>query len=430
MKRLIICCDGTWQKLTSPYPTNVVKIAQSIKQSCSKGIPQIVFYDEGVGSGNMAEKLFAEGDKILGGAFGIGIDNNIQDAYRFLSLNYEPNDEIYLFGFSRGSYTVRSLAGLIRCAGGLLSLKNIRETPIAYELYRDRELTLREKELFRKLPIPHEYRDDVEKVKKCRNEAHQIYRDRHSLSFEKAAEDTVEARNDLGQKEAKVQALLSKYGLSERENSEIRQVANIALLGCWDTVGSLGVPHTIPFLSDWINQKYEFHDSKLSSIIQHALHAVAIDERREVFNVTSMQRKQNDFQPLRQIWFPGIHGCIGGGSKAARALSDAALEWMMDEISNSDYGFGLGLEFDRAAVEDGIEPNHKGKFDSTPDLFYLALGLIDRDIPKGQFNILHDSAKRRWRDCLDYRPKNLKESYEKELNEWGARHPLTREKLP
>jgi hypothetical protein len=102
----------------------------------------------------------------------------------------------------------------------------------------------------------------------------------------------------------------------------------------------------------------------------------------------------------------------------------------MDEISNSDYGFGLGLEFDRAAVEDGIEPNHKGKFDSTPDLFYLALGLIDRDIPKGQFNILHDSAKRRWRDCLDYRPKNLKESYEKELNEWGARHPLTREKLP
>lgn len=426
MKRLIVCCDGTWQKLSCPYPTNVVKIAEVIKPSCSKGIPQIVFYDEGVGSGNMAEKLFAEGDKIIGGAFGIGIDNNIQNAYRFLSLNYEPDNEIYLFGFSRGSYTVRSLAGLIRCSGGLLSLKNIREAPIAYELYRDRALTLKEKELFRKLPIPQAYRDDAERIKECRKEAHQIYSDRHSLSFEKAGENTVEAQNDLVQKKAKVQALLSKHGLSERLDSEIRQAAKITLLGCWDTVGSLGVPPTVPFLSDWINQKYEFHDCTLSSIIQNALHAVAIDEHREVFNVTPMERAQNDVQPLHQIWFPGGHGCIGGGSKAEQALSDAALAWMMDQINNPAFGLGLGLEFDRTVAEDGILPDHKGKFDATPDPFYRLLGIIDRDIPGRQFDILHESVKKRWRDCPEYRPKKLVELYKKELDEWSQQNPSDR----
>jgi uncharacterized protein (DUF2235 family) len=423
MKRLIVCCDGTWQKLSSPYPTNVVKIAQAIKPSCSKGIPQIVFYDEGVGSGNMTEKLFAEGDKIIGGAFGIGIDNNIQNAYRFLSLNYEPDNEIYLFGFSRGSYAVRSLAGLIRCSGGLLSLKNIREAPLAYELYRDRALTLKEKEQFRKLPIPHAYRDDAATIKECRIEVHQIYSDRHSLSFEKAGEGTVEAQNDLSQKKAKVQALLSKYGLSERQDSEIRQAAKITLLGCWDTVGSLGVPATVPFLSDWINQNYEFHDCILSSIIQNALHAVAIDEHREVFNVTPMERKQNDVQPLHQIWFPGGHGCIGGGSRAERALSDAALEWMMDQINNSAYRLGLGLEFDRAVAEDGIAPDHKGEFNTTIDLSYRVLGIIERHIPAGQFDILHESVKKRWRDCPDYCPKNLKDHYEKQLKEWCQMNP-------
>ena len=194
-------------------------------------------------------------------------------------------------------------------------------------------------------------------------------------------------------------------------------------LGCWDTVGSLGVPHTIPFLSDWINQKYEFHDHKLSSIIQHALHAVSIDEHREVFNVTPMERKDGDSQPLRQVWFPGGHGSIGGGIKATRALSDAALEWMMNQIGHAEHGFGLGLEFDRDAVEDGIALNHRGAFDTTLDLFYQALGIIEREVPAGQFDLLHKSTKKRWRDCSDYRPQKLQKLYERELNEWGQRNP-------
>ena len=421
MKRLIVCCDGTWQKLASPYPTNVVKIAQAIKPSCSKGISQIVFYDEGVGSGNMAEKLFAEGDKILGGAFGIGIDNNIEDAYRFLSFNYEPGDQIYLFGFSRGAFTVRSLAGLIRCAGGLLSLPNIRETPLVYQLYRDRTLTLKEKELFRKLPIPYEYKKDKEKIQECRKKAHEIYSDRSRISSEELkqkGEKTPKAKEDLNRKQEKVKKLLETYGLKERDDKKIRQEAQITLLGCWDTVGSLGVPHTIPFLSDWINKKYEFYDCQLSSIVQYALHATSIDEIREVFDVTPMKREEHDKRPLHQVWFPGDHGCIGGGSLEERALSDAALEWMMDQIDHPDAGYELGLEFDRNAVEDGIYPDYKHKFDNTPDLFYRSLGVIDRTIPvEDILDRLHETTKKRWRDCQDYRPPSLTK-YEQQLKDW------------
>ncbi len=130
MKRLIVCCDGTWQDLSTDYPTNVLKITQSIKPIDDRDTDQIIYYQEGLGTRNKFEQ-------ITGGAFGWGIDKEIQDAYTFLSLNYQENDEIYLFGFSRGAYTVRSLAGFIYCSG-LLKPNNIRHLSEAYELYRER----------------------------------------------------------------------------------------------------------------------------------------------------------------------------------------------------------------------------------------------------------------------------------------------------
>jgi hypothetical protein len=112
MKQLIVCSDGTWQKITSPYPTNVVKITQAIAYNSNN----LIFYGEGIGTGNLI-------DRIAGGLFELGIDKNIQDAYRFLCLNYAPGDQIYLFGFSRGAYTVRSLVGLIRSVEMLVDPK-------------------------------------------------------------------------------------------------------------------------------------------------------------------------------------------------------------------------------------------------------------------------------------------------------------------
>lgn len=114
MKKLILCCDGTWNRADqehdgAPCPTNVVKLAFRVAKRAAS-VPQIVYYDQGVGTGNAL-------DRFSGGAFGGGLDDNIYDAYRFLIANYEHGDELFFFGFSRGAFTARSVAGMIRKCG-------------------------------------------------------------------------------------------------------------------------------------------------------------------------------------------------------------------------------------------------------------------------------------------------------------------------
>mgnify|MGYP000132639946 CR=1 FL=1 len=108
MKRIVICADGTWnrpeQLNKKQYPTNVLQFARAIAPKDQNNIKQVVFYDWGIGSYH---------DSLTGGGLGKGLEKNVMDGYRFLVHNYEPGDEIYLFGFSRGAYTVRSLCGLI-----------------------------------------------------------------------------------------------------------------------------------------------------------------------------------------------------------------------------------------------------------------------------------------------------------------------------
>jgi len=109
-RRLILCLDGTWNSNDkSSKVTNVVKLLRSIPPVADDGTSQILYYGRGVGT--------AKGDKMRGGFSGAGLDDNVIDGYRFLGNNYQPGDEIYLFGFSRGAYTARSLAGLINLAG-------------------------------------------------------------------------------------------------------------------------------------------------------------------------------------------------------------------------------------------------------------------------------------------------------------------------
>ena len=132
MKRLILCCDGTWNKADqedngTPCPTNVVKISYQIAKR-DGDIPQIIYYDQGVGSGNAL-------DRLSGGAFGQGLEDNIHDAYRFLIANYEYGDELYLFGFSRGAFTARSIAGMIRKCG-VLRREFVKHYRDAIALYR------------------------------------------------------------------------------------------------------------------------------------------------------------------------------------------------------------------------------------------------------------------------------------------------------
>lgn len=128
-KSLIICCDGTWNKPDQGGgPTNVTKMTRAILPRAADDTPQLVYYDEGVGTGNSL-------DRIVGGAFGIGLGGNVQQAYRFLALNYEVGDRILMFGFSRGAFTVRSLAGLVGLVG-LLRKGDLDQMPRVWDYYR------------------------------------------------------------------------------------------------------------------------------------------------------------------------------------------------------------------------------------------------------------------------------------------------------
>lgn len=350
MKRLVVCSDGTWQDLECSYPTNVVKIIQSIKPKSSSSeedyIPQICCYDAGIGTSgnNILTRLV---DQAIGGSTGEGIAENIQECYRFLCLNYSPGDEIYLFGFSRGAYSVRSLAGLIY-KSGLLKRINVRYISQAYELYRE----------------------------------------------------------GLEPDHPSLEEFRRKYGhTSEQFSGRVP----ITLIGCWDTVGSVGIPDLSEIIrgsEDEIYNQYKFLNStQLSPIVKNAIHALAIDERRGVFSDSPMQKSEiANAQNLVQKWFPGDHGCVGGGSKEKSGLSDVALEWMIDTIQK----LGLGLEFDKQAIEN-FNPNPLTKYEVEGKFsFSELLGKKYRKVSE-DFNELHKSVIIRWQALGDdYRPENLK----------------------
>ena len=138
MKRIVICADGTWnvrdqldESTGKRRPTNVTKLARAVLPRGEDGVDQVVFYDEGLGtSGGI--------DKVTGGAFGRGIEHNVRDIYRFLIYNYEAGDEIYLFGFSRGAFTVRTLAGFMNRVG-LLDKGDDYYVPDVYAAYESNE---------------------------------------------------------------------------------------------------------------------------------------------------------------------------------------------------------------------------------------------------------------------------------------------------
>ena len=111
MANIVVCADGTWNRpeedIEKDFPTNVLKLARAIRPSTT-ALKQQVFYDWGLGSYH---------DRVSAGATGRGIHKNILDGYRYIVQNYAEGDRIYLFGFSRGAYTVRALSGLINNCG-------------------------------------------------------------------------------------------------------------------------------------------------------------------------------------------------------------------------------------------------------------------------------------------------------------------------
>ena len=137
-KNIVVCLDGTWnqpEKLNGHRaPTNVLKFMRALLPTGSHGRCQVVFYDPGVGTGSVV-------DRITGGVFGIGLSQNVLDGYAFIANNYDADDDggepddIFLFGFSRGAFTARSLAGMLG-AVGLLEKRDMNRLPEAFDIYR------------------------------------------------------------------------------------------------------------------------------------------------------------------------------------------------------------------------------------------------------------------------------------------------------
>lgn len=346
-KRLVVCCDGTWNELGSSYPTNVVKFARLIKYTADDQTPQMVHYISGCGTAEDDDLI----ERLGGGAFGWGIDRIIQDAYRFLCMNYDADaeDEIYLVGFSRGAYTVRCLAGMIyNC--GLLRRTKIRELPLAYQLYRNSKINP----------------NDLE-----------------SQKFRKDNSKKIDTQKDY-----------------------LQYRVPIKMLGCWDTVGALGIPDVLPWLPIvklW-NRKYEFFDAQLSPIVENAFHAVAIDEKRKGFPSSPMEgNPKNPEQVVKEVFFVGEHGCIGGGTKEYKGLSDYTLQWMIEEAKK----LGLGLYSTENESEDfQIKPDATTKFDNRVTGIYALAGEAWRPIKSAKVAI-HHSVIERFKADPNYHPQNI-----------------------
>jgi uncharacterized protein (DUF2235 family) len=342
-KRLVLCCDGTWntpdqQVGGRPCPTNVTKLALAVADAGTDGKEQRIAYRRGVGT--------TRWERLRGGAFGFGLSRAVKDGYRFLVENFEPDDELFLFGFSRGAYTARSTAGLVRNAG-ILRREHADRIDEAYALYRDRTT----------------HPSDTES---------QLFR--RSYSHE----------------------------------------TRIRCIGVWDTVGALGIPLSGLRWVNAFNRRWQFHDTNLSTTVDAAFQALAVDEKRRPFEPTSWQQQVDaGDQRLEQVWFAGDHCDVGGGHRDA-ALADIALLWMADRARSCGLAFrpdgfpsagSGGGRGDRPVVG----PDPLGKLHDSRRGFYRLQPAFSRPIGKNDpaSEYAASTAVRRRDKDPDYAPDNL-----------------------
>ncbi|MGB5864277.1 MAG: DUF2235 domain-containing protein [Sulfitobacter sp.] len=374
MARIAIFCDGTWNSPTMAQPTHVVRLFDKTPSTNA----QHTHYFEGVGTGTDAPGMFRKAAiKVGGGAFGWGLNDHIKNAYTTLCTQYEAGDEIFVFGFSRGAYTARSLVGMIRKCGILAEPTEVNVEK-AFALYRK--------------PGTENHPDALHVLQKRRSLSPRAATSQSDLDWR-----LVHPRSD---------------------DPEGMHVVKISYLGVWDTVGSLGVPASVlgPVANMW-NKKYHFHDTALTSMVKAARHAVALDERRVFYHpalwhnleasrddrgLNKGDRSEN--RPYQQVWFIGTHSIVGGSDAKARALTGDPLDWIARGASEA------GLEIDMEDLLDHVpDPMANSLSLSQPALFYQVAGqfLKWRQGP-GHALDLHAGANTRVQGRRDYRPRSLK----------------------
>ncbi|MBM7440397.1 DUF2235 domain-containing protein [Streptomyces sp. HB132] len=294
-KRLVVCCDGTWNFADQPSKTNVAKVALSVRQGATAQKEQRVYYHSGVGSRRW--------ERLQGGAFGMGLSRNVADAYRFLVETYEPGDQLFLFGFSRGAFTARSLAGLVRNSG-ILRREHADLMQEAWSLYRDR-------------------------IEQPNGAASTLFRRSYA--------------RETGIRFIGVWDTVGALGIPLPDAALLHPLVNR------------------------FNHRWEFHDTQLSGWIKGAFHALAIDEKRSAFQPTLWHQRPDaarQGQELKQVWFAGVHCDVGGGYKEA-GLSDITLLWMVDQARR--YGLEIDDDALSAAGPKVMRPEKSIDFRVAPD---------------------------------------------------------------
>ncbi len=368
MKNIVICCDGTGNEISENI-SNVLKLYRCLRKTPKTEPHQMVFYDPGVGTLARPDpwgKLWQDTITVLGLATGYGLDDNVLAAYAFLVDAYEDGDHIYLFGFSRGAYTVRVLAGLIHKVGLVLPQQaNLAGSGLtAYKQFSIAD------------PQP-ATRDDP--------------RQSGETDDEDDEQGEPATRDDGAAQFARI--------LSVRWPT-------IHFVGVWDTVASVIVPRPDRF---YLPSLEELAFTRNNPSIKIFRQAIAIDERRRMFRLQKWddggtfmrnrfsQTNNSEDQDSKQVWFTGVHGDIGGGHpEIESALSKYPLIWMIEEAVDA------GLAVIRQTV------NH------------LAWGVPRKGSP---FSYVapdfkskpHDSMTLPWR-ILEYIPKS--DTYK----EWPARN--------
>ena len=378
MKRLVVCADGTWntpdqQDQGKPSPTNVWKMYEAVRRcrTAPDGIEQLAHYEPGVGAypkglAGLAMRirlLFTRKNRqgsVYQGITADGLDEIIMSCYTWLVKHYEPGDAIYVFGYSRGAYTVRSLAGMIRKCG---------------MLRRDAKVNVRWAFDF--------YRNDTHPTKPM------------AIAFRTA-------------------------------NSH---ETHVKCIGVWDTVGALGIP--LGIFRDVNTARHQFHDVTLSSHIEHAYHALAIDEQRKPFAPTLWEQQPGAQQTMEQAWFAGVHGNVGGGYSDC-GLSDNSFLWMQQCAGHAD------LAVDEEWVTSNIcNGKWDGELRDSMEPPYTALGVYLRPIGRVRVvngvrvdtrEMVHDSAMHRFGRIVapattPYAPQNLVEYLQRNAAAPGIRTP-------
>lgn len=283
-KNIIIFSDGTGQEGGKKYNTNVYKLFNMIEDRTPN---QISFYDRGLGTGWR---------KVTGNISGMGIKKNICDCYEFIFDNYEAGDQIYLFGFSRGATTVRSLSGFIH--------------------------------LFGILP-----KSRPELIKR----AYSIYKINNDEKRKQKAEEFISINHTMWTK--------------------------IKFIGVWDTVAALGLP--IKFLDILIDQipffHHTYHNLNLSESVEHARHALAIDDERLTFHPKIWNKEIKEYQTMKQVWFLGMHTDVGGGYKEQQ-LSDIPLIWIVNEAVEKNLRIYKNQKVEINPDTEGFMHNSRGGF--------------------------------------------------------------------